>query len=69
MRIARRAIARLSQARASSGRLMAIRLLVNSSKWLTAAVALWTLAPACLPNVTLVAMGAVSDGPAGPCAG
>jgi ATP-binding cassette, subfamily B, bacterial len=59
MRIARRAITRLRQARASSGRLMAIRLLVDSSKWLTAAVALWTLASACLPNVTLVAMGAV----------
>ena len=52
-------MARLRQARASSGRLMAIRLLADSGKGLTAAVALWTLASAALPNATLVAMGAV----------
>jgi ATP-binding cassette, subfamily B, bacterial len=57
--LTRRSISRLRQARASSGRLMAIRMLVESSKALTVAVAVWTLASAVLPNATLVAMGAV----------
>jgi ATP-binding cassette subfamily B protein len=38
---------------------MAIRLLASSSRALTVGLGLWTLASATLPNVTLVAMGAV----------
>jgi ATP-binding cassette, subfamily B, bacterial len=57
--ISRRVIARLRQARASSGRLMAIRLLLDTSKGLTIVLAGWVLASAVLPNATLVAMGVV----------
>ena len=44
---------------AGSGRLMAIRLLVESSKGWTAVLSIWVAASAALPILTLVALGVV----------
>ena len=57
--LSRRVIVRLRQAGASSGRVMTIRLLLESGRGITIVVAGWTLASAILPNATLLAMGAV----------
>jgi fatty acid desaturase len=57
--LAWKVVARLRRAWVGSGRLMAVRMLLDSSKAWAALVALWTLAAAFLPILLLVAMGAV----------